>query len=156
MRSRLVGAVAVLFAAGALAGCGSSVSPRTAMQRWASAGDFSQGVGDLLRDGRAVDRAVLAHESVTSIRTACLELFQDANGENTDLLPTPDDQLTRLLSGTYDTYIHAAAECDEQPASASALRVVRTELERGFGDLVASVLREEAVAQKSLHVKGLP
>lgn len=155
MRPR-VAALASLVAAGVLAGCGHSVSPAVATQRWASAGDFSQAVADLLRDGSAVHRAITLHRSAAAVRTACLELFQDANGENTDLLPTPDSQLTHLLSQTYDTYVHASAECDERTSSAAALRLVQRELQQGFGQLVASVYREEAVARRPLHVGGIP
>ncbi len=154
MRARV--AACALLAAGALAGCGSSVSAAVATQRWASAGDFPQAVRDLIRDGTNVHRAILRDTSAADVRTACLELFQDANGENTDLLPSPDPQLTGLLSATYDTYIHAAAECDEHPSSPSALRLVQRELLAGFGELVAAAYREQAVSRTALHVAGIP
>lgn len=156
MSSRLGGTLAVVVAAGLLAACGATVSPATAVRRWAASGSFAQGVKDLLRDASEVHAAIAAHDSAVAVRTDCLVLFQDANGENTDLLPTPDAQLTRLLSAAYGTYVHAAAECDEHVASPSARALVQRDLLGAFGALVQSVLREEAVAGRSLRVRGLP
>jgi len=150
-------ALLVACAAGALllAACG-TVSVAVATQHWASANSFLQASWDLDHDARQVHTAIARHRSPSAIRTACLELFQDANGVNTDLLPTPDAQLTTLLSSTVDAYVHAAAVCDEESTSASALVAVDHQLVVAHGDLIATLLREFAVSNHPVRILGIP
>jgi hypothetical protein len=148
-------AVAACCAAAALTACGSSVSPATAVGGWAGAGSFKESVQTLLRDTSRVDRAIGTSRADAVVRTGCAELFQDANGENTDLLPTPDPQLTAHLSAAYDALVHASAQCVSRPGSKSVLALVDFELAGAIGDLYAGVLREEAVTGHRLGVPGL-
>jgi hypothetical protein len=89
------------------------------------------------------------------VRTNCLELFQEAQGENTDLLPSPDNQLTDHLSASYDGFVHASNQCATDASSATTLRMVDRELTVALGDLYAAVFREEAVTGQHLGVPGL-
>jgi hypothetical protein len=155
-RRRLVVTACGSLAAILLAGCGSTVSAATSLKDWASANQFGQSVWDLVHDAKDIRVAITQHDAPITIRTDCLELFQDANGENTDLLPTPDPQLTQLLSSAYDEYVHASAVCDEHSTSRSGLDGVVGDLDAGFGKLVEGALREESVTGRSLNVKGIP
>ncbi|HEV3212348.1 MAG TPA: hypothetical protein VGZ03_03020 [Acidimicrobiales bacterium] len=156
MTPRAAAAVVAVVAAGALAGCGSSVSPAAAVRSWAAEGSFGQGVQTLRRDATRVHDAIAARRAAVVLRTDCAELFQDANGENTDLLPTPDPQLTAHLSASYDGFVRAAAQCVSSPGEGAVLARVDRELALAIGDLYAGVLREEVVAARHLGVPGPP
>lgn len=132
------------------------LSPAQATRQWASAnsGQFSDGVTALLRDARWVHGAIVHKEASTP--TYCLYLYQDAQGENTDLLPTPDRQLTGLLSSAYDGFVQAAVACYAHTSSHSALERVDAEVRRSVSELTEGVLREEAITGTSLHLKGIP
>lgn len=155
MRRAVAAATTAVALAAVLSGCGRTVSPATAMKGWASAGSFSQGVQTLRRDATRIHRAIAAASPAIVVRTACLELFQDANGENTDLLPTPDPQLTAHLSASYDGFVHASDQCSSSPGRAATLVVVDHGLARAIGDLYAAVFRYEAVVGAPLGVPGL-
>jgi hypothetical protein len=155
MTRRCATVALAVAAAGVLAGCGSSVPPATAVRGWADAGSFGQGVQTLLRDASRVHDAIGADRAAIIVRTDCAELFQDANGENTDLLPTPDPMLTAHLSASYDGLVHASAACVSSPGSRGVLAAVDGDLTRSIGDLIAAVLREEAVTGRRLGVPGL-
>jgi hypothetical protein len=155
MRRTLAAATTAVALAAALSGCGRTVSPATAVKGWASAGSFSQGVQTLRRDATRIHRAIAAGRPAIQVRTDCLELFQDANGENTDLLPSPDPQLTAHLSASYDGFVHASDQCSSSPGRAATLVVVDHGLARAIGDLYAAVLRYEAVVGAPLGVPGL-
>jgi hypothetical protein len=137
---------------------GATLSPSTATRQWAAANSdqFAQGVTTLLRDARSVERSVSDRDAAGSVRTYCVYLYTDAEGENTDLLPTPDHQLTELLSASYQGFVQAAAVCDEHATSAAALGDVRAEVDRSVTELIDGVLREEAVSGASLRIKGIP
>jgi hypothetical protein len=90
------------------------------------------------------------------VRTDCLYLYTDAQGENTDLLPTPDHQLTELLSSSYQGFVQASAVCDEHSASTASLTGVRAEVNSSVTKLIDAVLREEAVTGSSLGISGIP
>jgi hypothetical protein len=153
---RSVAAAAVAVAAGcALTGCGSTESPATAVTNWAVAGTFEQGAKYLIVDANRVHDAIRSRRPVAVVRTNCLELYQEADGENTDLLPTPDAQLTSLLSKGYDAFVHAAAQCSSDAGSAATLAAVDLELRGALGDVYAAVFREEAVTGNHLGVPGL-
>ncbi len=153
-RTATVAAVALAWGC-ALSGCGTTQSPATAVASWASAGTFEQGAQYLVVDADRVHDAIEEGRPAMLVRTDCLELNQEANGENTDLLPTPDPQLTDLLSRGYDAFVHASVQCSSDPGSATTLVVVDRELARALGDLYAAVFREEAVTGRHLGVPGL-
>jgi hypothetical protein len=149
-------ALAAVVAAMALCACGTTQSPAQAVRSWSSTNEFPTAMDDLLNDSATVASAITAHKSSDAVYTDCAELFTDANGINTGLLPTPDTQLTNLLSTTVDEYIHLAAQCDDSPGSATVLTQVLAERARAFGDLVDTVLRYEDVAGRPAGVKGIP
>lgn len=155
----VAGIVALAAAGGGIAiaeGRGAPLTPAQATSQWASAnsGQFSDGVTTLLRDARWVNGAIAHREAATP--TYCLYLYQDAEGENTDLLPTPDHQLTGLLSSAYDGFVRAAVACYAHTASASVLEHVAAEVRSSVSELTEAVLREEAITGVSLHLKGIP
>jgi hypothetical protein len=137
---------------------GATQSPALATTQWAQANSdqFAQGVTTLLRDAQSVHRSIVARDAAGIVRTNCLYMFTDSEGENTDLLPTPDGQLTDLLSASYQGFVQAAARCDEHTASQAVLRAVDLEVARSVSELIEGVLREEAVTGKSLGIKGVP
>ena len=154
MRPRAGAVPLAVLAAWALAGCGSSVSPAAAVKSWAAAGSFDQSVQTLERDATRVHDAIGARRPAIVVRTDCAELFQDAEGENTDLLPTPDPQLTLHLSASYDRFVHASSACVTSPGARGVLAAVDRDLAASLGDLYAAVLREEAVTGRHLAVPG--
>jgi hypothetical protein len=156
MRRRAAAVAVAGLAAMALAGCGTAVSPAAAVRSWSSAGEFPQSVTTLLRDSADVHHEISFHRPPLNVKTACDELFNDANYENTDELTTPDHQLTNLLADAYDAFIQAADRCANDPGSPTVLAAVDRERHRAVGLLVAGVLREEDVAGRSLGIRGIP
>jgi hypothetical protein len=156
MRRAVALAAAAAFAAVGLAGCGSTESPAKAVSAWASSGSFEQAAQYLIVDARHVHDDIDTGRAAVDVRTDCLYLINEADGENTDLLPTPDDQLTQLLSQSFDGFVHAGHQCYEQPGSTSTLVLVNTELRGALGHLYGAVFREEAVVGRTLHVPELP
>ncbi|HUD68920.1 MAG TPA: hypothetical protein VMQ40_01650 [Acidimicrobiales bacterium] len=152
MRRRALAAAAC---ASVLLGACSSVSPSTATYDWTTSSSFAQGAADLLYDYSNVHDAIDHHASTASVRTYCAELFADANGENTDLLPTPDTQLTTLLSDAVDGFVHAAYQCTRNAGDASVQRTILGECRGAIGSLVAAVLRDQAVTGRALVVQGI-
>ena len=153
---RMTAVAAVAVAAGcALSGCGKTESPASAVTSWATAGTFEQGAQYLIVDANRVHDAIKSGRAAIVVRTNCLELFQEAEGENTDLLPTPDPKLTQLLSAGYDVFVHASDQCSSDAGSSATLAIVDRELSRALGDLYAAVFREEAVTGHHLGVPGL-
>lgn len=148
-------ALAAVACASVLLGACSTVTPATATSSWSSSSSFGQAAADLLYDFTQVHRAIDQHQSSTSVHTYCSELFADANGENTDLLPTPDAQLTTLLSTAVDDFIHAAYQCTRNAGDAALQRTVIAQCRVAEGWLVSAVLREESVTGRSLGVKGI-
>jgi|GEM_PF-695762 len=148
-------ALAATAVAGVLLCACSSESPATATANWTSSSSFAQGATDLLYDFSKVHQSIDQHASTATVRTYCAELFADANGENTDLLPTPDAQLTTLLSNAVDGFIHAAYRCTRSPADRADRQAVLDECRLAVGSLVTAVLRDEAVIGRPLGVKGI-
>jgi hypothetical protein len=154
---RVAAAVAVAVAAAcALSACGKTESPAKAVADWASSGSFEQGAQYLIVDANRVHGAITKGRPAIVVRTNCLELFQEAEGENTDLLPTPDPQLTDHLSTSYDEFVHASNQCAIDAGSAATLALVDRELAVALGDLYAAVFREEVVTGHHLGVPRLP
>jgi hypothetical protein len=153
MRWRALG---LTGAAGVLLCACSTVSAKSATTSWAKSSSFAQGAVDLRYDYARVRDAISRNDSTTTVRTYCAEMFSDANGENTDLLPTPDAQLTSLLSSAIDQLIHAAYQCMRDPGSTSVRHATVREARLGVGGVVTAVLREEAVTGRSAGVQGIP
>lgn len=159
MNRRLVVIVAVALVpiaivVAALVVGGSTITPAQATRTWAANNEFAQSVTDLVTDSRTVQKAIAEHAS--SIRNDCLYLYQDSGGEYTDLLPSPDAQLTKLLDAAYLGFAQAATTCDLHTSSRADLSAVAQQCDVAFGELVAGVVREEAVTGRSLGVAGLP
>jgi hypothetical protein len=153
---RVVAAAAVAVAAACtLSACGKTETPAKAVSDWATSGSFEQGAQYLVVDADRVHDAITKARPAIVVRTNCLELFQEAEGENTDLLPSPDPQLTDHLSASYDAFVHASNQCATDAASATTLVLVDRELAVALGDLYAAVFREEAVTGRHLGVPGL-
>jgi hypothetical protein len=152
MTRRALAAVAI---AGVLLAACSTESPKEATSKWTSSAAFGQAAGDLLNDYAQVRIAVDHHDTAKAVRTECEYLFTDANNENTDILPTPDPQLTNLLSSAEDGFIHASGQCIGDPGDLTLQRQVLTECQVAIGSLVAAVTRDEAVTGTPLVVKGI-
>ena len=149
------GATILSLVAGiALAGCGSTQTPASAVTSWARGASLSEGVSTLLADSHGVHVAIVRHQGVKQLHTVCVELLNDAQGTN-DALPTPDAQLTRLLSEAYGHLVHAANACYAGAASRVALAAADRERSAAIGLLIEAVLREEAVAGRTLHIPGI-
>jgi len=148
-------AVAVVAAGLALAGCGGAQSPGSALSSWTSSSQLANAAGTLLNDSGAVRDAIHQHRAASVVKTVCAELLLDAQGANNEL-PTPDAQLTGLLSGAYDQFAKAASRC--YAASGTPVALSRADAIRvgALGLLVAAVLRAEAVLGRPLHVRGIP
>jgi len=149
-------ALACAIAGIALAGCGSTQTPAKAVALWASprGASLSEGVSTLLADSHSVHAAIIRRAGVKQLHTVCVELLNDAQGTN-DALPTPDAQLTRLLSEAYGHLVHAANACYTEAASRVALAAADRERSAAIGLLIEAVLREEAVTGSSLHIPGI-
>lgn len=149
---------AMLAAAVALAACG-SITPAAKLSQWASANDFDGGIGDLVFGVHAVDADIVHHAPALSTRTDCADLFVQANGVNSDLIPTPDAELTTLLTQAVASrtgIVHAAALCESDPSSARALSTTLSELRASLGPVYAAAYREEAVTGRKLAIPGVP
>lgn len=147
-------AAAVVLAGVALCACGTQ-SAASAVHQWASTSSLHTAVEDLLGDSSRVHAAIVTHQGAQLVRTTCTVLYEDALGTN-DELPTPDAQLTTLLSNAYDGYVRAAVTCYDDASSASVRARVVRELAAAQGELIEAVLREEAVTGIGLGIKGIP
>ena len=156
MRRGTAAAVAAAVASTVLSACGSPPSPADAVRTWASTGSFAQSVETLLSDSTAMAHEIAHHRAATNVRTICAELFDDTNGANTDELPSPDDRLSSLLGSAYDRLVQAASRCTQAPGDPAVLARADAERHLAVGMLVAAVLREEAVAGRSLRIPGIP
>lgn len=140
-----------------LAACGSTISPATAMTRWAATSDtaFAAAVTTLISDRQHVSAAIGNHQPVSTIRTVCEILLGHAQAAN-NFLPTPDPQLTGQLSAAYDRLVQGADRCYNGAGDPAALASAQSELRAAIGLLIGGVLREEFVAGRSLGIPGIP
>jgi hypothetical protein len=140
-----------------LAACGSTISPATAMRRWAATSDtaFGAAASTLLSDSQHVRAAIDNHQPAATIRTTCEILLGHAQAAN-NFLPTPDPQLTSQLSGAYDRLVQAADRCYNGVGEPATLASAEAEQRVAIGLLIGAVLREEFVAGRSLGVTGIP
>ena len=69
-----------------------------------------ESIGLIHGDDIAVSTFVSQHKGVAAIRAACAEMQDDAATAAANL-PSPDLQLTQVLSGAFNEYIAAAGDC---------------------------------------------
>lgn len=102
-------ALCVVVVAGAvLAACGSPAPLAAQVRTWAASAGFASSTSELDGDlGRLVH---LPQDSPGARRTACDVLVTDSLTAN-EQLPTPDDQLTNLLSKAYGAAATAGRDC---------------------------------------------
>jgi hypothetical protein len=140
-----------------LAACGTTISPATAMRRWAANSDtaFAAAATTLLSDSQHVRAAIDNHQPASTIRTVCEILLGHAQAAN-NFLPTPDPQLTGQLSNAYDRLVQAADHCYDGVGDPARLASAEAEQRTAIGLLVGAVLREEFVSGRSLGIAGIP
>jgi len=148
-------AIACVLAGISLSACGGTQTPAEALNAWTSSTQLANAVTALLTDSRAVHDAITMHRDAKVIRTVCAELLLDAQGAN-DSLPTPDGQLTGLLSSAYGELAAAASRCYGAATLPAKLEAADARRSRAIGSLVAGVLRAEAVLGRPIHVAGIP
>ncbi len=145
MTGRLLPALGLMLVLGA---CGSPYTGSTVGQQvesWATTSPdpkFATAVSTLRADMRRIANAQSSHEAI--LRTDCDVLVTDALSANQNL-PTPDSQLTNVLSRAYSSAANAGKDClcaagghacaVGSPGEASLLRrstAERSAAERGF------------------------
>jgi hypothetical protein len=114
-RWKIVAAGVVVVAIGALAFMaygGTSRSGTTAEQvrSWVNGSTLGQSIGTVVGDAARVGVAVDQHKAGTVLHTDCGVLLSDAQAANGNL-PTPDSQLTNLLSSGYAFAYDAGSDC---------------------------------------------
>ncbi len=140
--------IALVLAGGLLLGaCGSSLSPGHAVSTWAHNSGFRSNVPTLVSDARILKKIVNdPHSSENDMRTFGTVMFEDVSAANASL-PTPDKQLTALLSDAY-TNLGSAAQTSYNAASSARLRAeMRRYLEVGARDLQLAQLRLASAEQ---------
>ena len=124
-----------------LAGCAGPAGTGTMAQRisaWNSGVSFLGSGGQvqtLITDDNRISDTVAVKASPTAIQTACAVLEDDAEQFNTSDLPSPDNQLTDLLSDAFDHEGSAAGMC-YQAAGKSPTEMARS-----------AALRAEAISE---------
>ena len=101
----------VVSAGTALSGCSSSqASESSRLESWIKNTNLGESIGLIHGDDIAVSTFVSQHKGVAAIRAACAEMQDDAATAAANL-PSPDLQLTQVLSGAFNEYIAAAGDC---------------------------------------------
>jgi uncharacterized protein (UPF0333 family) len=129
----LVGAGVVVVAIGtgaffAYSSTGHSGSTASQVRSWDRATGLGQSIGTLLGDAGRVRAALSAHDGAGVVHTDCGVLLTDAQSANGEL-PTPDTQLTDLLSSGYALAYDAGNDCYNSGGTDRAL-VARSDRER--------------------------
>ena len=115
VRWQIVAAGAAVVAFGVLAfvaygGTGTSGTPTQDLRAWISDTGFGQSVGTVVGDAARVRVAVDAHKGSGVLHTDCGVLLTDAQSANGEL-PTPNGELTDLLSSAYALAYDAGTDC---------------------------------------------
>jgi hypothetical protein len=113
-RWKIVAAGVGVLALGALAfvaygGIGNG-TPTQRVTAWVSGSGLGQSIGTVVGDAARVRTAMAEHKSVGVLHTDCGVLLTDAQSANGEL-PTPDTQLTNLLSSAYALAYDAGNDC---------------------------------------------
>jgi hypothetical protein len=132
---------AVILSALALAGCGSTVTSGQAVRAWADNSRFASNLPRIISDARALktlidDPAVSAGD----LHTFSTVFFQDVSAANASL-PTPDAQLTTLLSQGYTNLASAAQTAYGAAGNHTKRAQVLSFLIRGAEDLSLARMR---------------
>jgi hypothetical protein len=114
IRWQIVAAGAGVVAIGVLSylaygGTGSG-TPTQQVRTWVNGTGLGQSVGTVLGDAARVQVAVDKHGGTGVLHTDCGVLLTDAESANTEL-PTPNSQLTHLLSSGYTLAYDAGNDC---------------------------------------------
>jgi hypothetical protein len=124
LRTRL-GTLGMLVAIAALfAGCTPADEVGSAGHRvgtWVQSTQMGQSVGSVLDDAARVTWAVSTHQDIGVIHTVCAVLLDDTEAAN-DNLPSPDQELTNLLSNAYGVEGSAANNCYDAGTGNAALQ----------------------------------
>jgi hypothetical protein len=91
------------------AGCGTQ-SASSAMSSWASTSNYSANMSRLTHDAHKVARLLRGASSAGERHLLCGILLVDTQAANSSL-PTPDDQVTKLLGRAYDNLGAGANLC---------------------------------------------
>lgn len=114
-RWQIVAAGAGVVAIGVLAfiaygGTGTTGTPREQVRAWVSGTGLGQSLGTVVGDAARVRLAVAEHKDSGVLHTDCGVLLTDAESANGEL-PTPNAQLTALLSSGYALANDAGYDC---------------------------------------------
>ncbi len=140
--------VALLLVGGLLLGaCGSSLSSGQAVTNWAHNSGFRSNLPTLVSDARILKKIVNdPRSSESDLRTFGTVMFEDVSAANASL-PTPDTQLTSLLSEAY-TNLGSAAQTSYNAAGSARLRAeVMRYLDTGARNLQLATLRLASAEQ---------
>ena len=115
VRWQIVAAGAGVVAIGVLGfiaygGTGRSGTPAQNLRAWIADTGFGQSVGTVVGDAARVRVAVDAHKGSGVLHTDCGVLLTDAQSANGEL-PTPNGELTDLLSSAYALAYDAGNDC---------------------------------------------
>lgn len=122
----LVVPVTVVGAGLLLGACGNPYPGKTVgqqVQSWESATSFPASLSALEGDATRIDTLETRHDPA-ALRTGCDVLVTDALSANQNL-PTPDDQLTSILSAAYTAAAVAGRDC-LRGASGDAVLLARS------------------------------
>ncbi len=151
-RWKIVVAGVVVAAVGALAflaygGIGNG-TPTQRVKAWVNGSGLGQSIGTVVGDAARVRMAIDEHKSVGVLHTDCGVLLTDAQSANGEL-PTPDTQLTNLLSSGYALAYDAGNDCYASGGTNSKLlEKATTERIEAEADLLQAV---NLVAQLTGH-----
>ena len=127
------------------AGCGTT-NATTAVKNWATSSNVVANSATLLLDARhaATTLRVTSSSSVT-LHTVCGVLLLQIQQANSSL-PTPDAQLTTLLSQTYTSWGQAANECYAAGASRARRQRAVASLTQGAATLSEALARLASIS----------
>lgn len=144
--ARLGGLGALVAVVALLAGCTPADEVGSSAQRvgtWVQSTQMGQSVGTVLDDAARVTWAVSTHQDAGVIHTVCAVLLDDTEAANENL-PTPDQQLTVLLSNAYGEEGTTANNCYDagttnptlQATSARQRATARAGIERALARVI--------------------
>lgn len=115
VRWQIVAAGAGVVAIGVLGfvaygGLGNTGSPTQQLRAWVSATGLGQSIGTVVGDAARVRVAVDEHKGTGVLHTDCGVMLTDAQSGNGEL-PTPNGELTQLLSSGYTLAYEAGTDC---------------------------------------------
>lgn len=114
-RWKIVGAGVGVLAVGVLAFLAYGGTPNTGstakqVRAWVRGSGLGQSIGTVVGDAARVRTAIAAHDDTGVLHSVCGVLVADSQSANGEL-PTPDHQLTDLLSSGYTLAYDAGNDC---------------------------------------------